>query len=98
MHSIHEGVLSSINKFITIYHQKKKKKKFITIYIYIYIKFRDAYGNKGNCKYHGRDHRQKFMDMEDIMLIDFFFFLNITFSFFQNTKTSNYLLKYILKF
>ena len=37
MHSIHEGVLSSINKFITIYHQKKKK-KLITIYIYIYIK------------------------------------------------------------
>ena len=98
MHSIHEGVLSSINKFITIYHKKKKKKK-VHNYIYIYIKFRDAYGNKGNCKYHGRDHRQKFMDMEDILLIDFFFFfLNITFSFFQKTKTSNYLLKYILKF
>ena len=39
MHSIHEGVLSSINKFITIYHQKKKKKKVDNyIYIYIYIK------------------------------------------------------------
>lgn len=31
---------------------------------------RDAYGN--NCKYHGRDHQQKFMDMGDIVLIDFF--------------------------